>query len=57
MKSCSWEVMKVLITNGADVNTRGGGLGHILQAASWKGDAEFLRVLLDDGADVNAQAG
>ncbi|KAH7060983.1 ankyrin repeat-containing domain protein [Paraphoma chrysanthemicola] len=57
MESCSWGVMKVLIANGADANTRGGGLGHILQAASWKGDADFVRVLLEAGADVNAQAG
>jgi ankyrin repeat protein len=57
MKNCSWGVMKVLIANGTDANTQGGGFGHILQAASWKGDANFVQSLLDAGADVNAQAG
>jgi ankyrin repeat protein len=30
MANCSWGVMKVLIANGADVNTQGSGLGYIL---------------------------
>jgi hypothetical protein len=57
LQNCSWGVMKVLIANGADANTQGSGLGNILQAASWKGDLEFVRVLLAAGAHVNAQAG
>jgi hypothetical protein len=57
MTKCSWGVMKVLIDNGADVDTKGPGLGHVLQAASWKGDLQFVRVLLAARADVNAQAG
>jgi ankyrin repeat protein len=57
MTNCSRGVMKLLIANGADANTQGPGLGHILQAASWKGDTGFVQLLLDAGADVNAEAG
>jgi ankyrin repeat protein len=57
LENCSWGVMKMLIANGADANTQGPGFGHILQAASWKGDIEFVRVLLTAGADIEAQAG
>jgi ankyrin repeat protein len=57
LQNCSWGVMKVLIANGADANTQGSGLGNILQAASWKGDLEFVRAILAAGAHVNAQAG
>jgi ankyrin repeat protein len=57
MTNCAWGVMRILIDNGADVNTRGGGFGHILQTASWKGDVDFVRSLIDKGADVDATAG
>lgn len=57
MENCSWAVIKLLIANGADANTQGSGFGNVLQAASWKGDADLVRSLLSAGAKVNALAG
>lgn len=57
MKSCSWAVIKLLIANGADANTQGSGFGNLLQAASWKGDADLVSSLLSAGAEVNALSG
>jgi ankyrin repeat protein len=56
-ENCSWAVIKILIANGADANTKTRGFGHVLQAASWKGDADLVRSLLSAGAEVNALAG
>jgi hypothetical protein len=50
-------IVKMLIDHGADVNARIGWYGHVLQAASWRGDASLVQSLLDVGADVNAQGG
>jgi ankyrin repeat protein len=56
-QNCSWGVIKVLIANGTDVNPRGEGFGHVLQAASWKGDIDLVQSLINAGADVNVLAG
>jgi hypothetical protein len=50
-------IVKMLIDHGADVNARIGWHGHVLQAASWRGDASLVQSLLDVGADVNARGG
>jgi ankyrin repeat protein len=55
--NCSWGIVRLLVINGADVNTRVKGLGCVLQAASWKGDTSLVQLLLDAGAEVNAQNG
>ncbi|KAF4448252.1 Pfs, NACHT and Ankyrin domain protein, partial [Fusarium austroafricanum] len=52
----SWAA-RDLTTEGADVNSQGGGYGNALQAASFKGNPEVVQLLLDKGADVNAQGG
>lgn len=57
MESCSWTVIRILIANGADANTKAKGFEHVRQAASWKGDTDLVRSLLSAGAEVNAQAG
>jgi hypothetical protein len=50
-------IVKLLIDHGADVNARMGWSGHVLQAASLRGDTALVQSLLDAGADVNAQGG
>jgi hypothetical protein len=47
--------VKVLIDQGADVNTQGVFYGNALQAASDKGHKKIVQLLLKAGADVNAQ--
>ena len=49
--------MKLLLKNGADVNTQDGEYGNALQAASYRGRWAIVKLLLDAGADVNAQGG
>lgn len=49
--------MKLLIDHGADVNARVGWYGHVLQAASLRGDTALVQSLLYAGANVNAQGG
>ncbi|EXK77499.1 hypothetical protein FOQG_17796 [Fusarium oxysporum f. sp. raphani 54005] len=46
-----------LMTEGADVNARGGGYGNALQAASYGGHLQIVQILLHKGADVNVQGG
>jgi ankyrin repeat protein len=50
-------IVKLLIDHGADVNARIGWSGHVLQAASLRGDTALVQSLLNAGADVNAQGG
>jgi ankyrin repeat protein len=50
-------IVKLLIDHGADVNARIGCSGHVLQAASLRGDMALVRSLINSGADVNAQGG
>jgi hypothetical protein len=50
-------VVKLIIDNGADVNTQAGMFGTALQAASYIGDRDVVKQLLEAGADVNAHAG
>jgi hypothetical protein len=57
IKNCSWEIVRLLIINGTDVNTCVKGLGSVLQAVSWKGDTRLVQLLLDAGAEVNAYNG
>lgn len=57
IKSCSWGVIRLLVVHGADANTFAKGFGCVLQAASWKGDADLVQSLLDAGANINAQTG
>jgi hypothetical protein len=57
IENCSWTVMRVLVANGADPNTTGTGFGHVLEAASWKGDIVLVQSLLDAGAEVGVEAG
>ncbi|KDR66367.1 hypothetical protein GALMADRAFT_147954, partial [Galerina marginata CBS 339.88] len=51
------EVARHLVGDGANVNARGGGLGHPLQAASSQGHEVVVKLLLENGADVNARGG
>ncbi|KAH8728164.1 ankyrin repeat domain-containing protein [Phaeosphaeriaceae sp. PMI808] len=52
-----YEMAKLLLDKGADVDAQGGGYGNALQAASSKGHEQIVKLLLDKGADVNAQSG
>jgi ankyrin repeat protein len=47
------EIVEVLLSNGAAVNTPGGRYGGALQAASFKGHEEIVEVLLENEADIN----
>ncbi|KAF1926121.1 uncharacterized protein M421DRAFT_68272 [Didymella exigua CBS 183.55] len=49
-------VVKMLLSNGADVNAQGGAYGNALQATSARGYEQVVELLLSNGADVNAQA-
>jgi ankyrin repeat protein len=52
-----WQVVKMLLDKGADVNAQGGQNNNALQAASVGGHEQVVKILLDKGADVNAQGG
>ena len=52
-----YKIVKLLLDDGADVNTEGGHNGNALQAASLGGHREIAKLLLDRGADINAQGG
>ncbi|KAH2002041.1 hypothetical protein KXV45_003538 [Aspergillus fumigatus] len=52
-----FEIVKLLLGTGADINAQGGENGSALQAASHKGYQEIVKLLLGKGADVNAQGG
>jgi ankyrin repeat domain-containing protein 50 len=51
----SVEVVKVLLSNGADVNQRGGAFGTALHTAAFYGDFEMFQCLMDHGADIHAK--
>lgn len=52
------EMARLLLENGADVNTEGGfDQTSALRAASEKGHHEVVRLLLENGANVNAESG
>lgn len=54
------EVVKLLLSHGADPNARGGRFANALQAASIFNDAvhtEIAKLLISQGADINAQGG
>ena len=56
--SINWldlDVIKVLIDNGADVNTKGFMGVTPLHIAASREDMEFIKVLVGKGADVNAE--
>ena len=68
MAESNYELVDVLLANGADINYRGGSFGNALQALAlglgrW-GDTEneskgqqLIATLLDRGVDVNAKGG
>ena len=47
--------MKVLLLNGADVNSLDGGKRSALLSACWQGHLHIVDILLTAGADVNQQ--
>ena len=51
-----FEVCRLLLEKGADVNAQGGFYGNALQAASYNGHRAVVELLLERGADVNAQS-
>lgn len=51
----SVEVVKALVSNGADVNQRGGAFGTALHTAAFYGDIEMAQYLLAHGADIHAK--
>ncbi|KAF7358657.1 hypothetical protein MSAN_01204500 [Mycena sanguinolenta] len=52
-----FEIVGLLIQNGADVNQGGGQYGSALQAASFVGDLKIVQLLVKSGADVNFAGG
>lgn len=52
-----YQVVKLLLENGADVNAVGGHYATALQAASAGGHEKIIGLLLDAGAEVNVQGG
>jgi ankyrin repeat protein len=51
------QIVKILIHQGASVNTRGGTYDSALQAAAAKGHESIVMLLLNAGADVDARGG
>ncbi|KAG9187069.1 hypothetical protein G6011_10177 [Alternaria panax] len=49
-------ITRLLLDQGAEVNTRGGRYGNALHVASLKGHKQVVRMLLKAGADVDAQS-
>ncbi|KAH6644841.1 ankyrin repeat-containing domain protein [Boeremia exigua] len=49
-------ITKLLLDQGAKVNTQGGRYGNALHAASLKGHKQIVRMLLTAGADIDAQS-
>lgn len=53
----SLDISNWLLTEGAEVNAKGGYFGNALQAASYKGHKAIVRLLLDRGVEPNAKGG
>lgn len=51
------QVVRELLSTGANANVQGGHLGNALQAASSEGHEIAVQILTHAGADVNAQGG
>ncbi|KAJ7177593.1 ankyrin repeat-containing domain protein, partial [Mycena filopes] len=49
------EIVKLLISCGADVNAQFGQYGNALQAAVYRGHKEIVQLLIDHGANMTAQ--
>jgi hypothetical protein len=56
-KTGQYEMAKLLLDQGAEVNAQGGSYGNALQAASAEGHEQVVKMLLNNKADVNAQGG
>ena len=50
-------ITRLLLDQGAEVNTRGGRYGNALHAASLRGHKQVVQMLLKAGADIHAQSG
>ncbi|KAF8827894.1 hypothetical protein HHX47_DHR4000456 [Lentinula edodes] len=50
-----WELVKVLVENGANANAQGGKYETILQAAAFNGNLDAVRFLVENNAEVNAR--
>jgi ankyrin repeat protein len=50
-------ITRLLLDQGAEVNTQGGRYGNALHAASLKGHKQVVQTLLKAGADIDAQSG
>jgi hypothetical protein len=56
-KNGQYEMARMLLDKGAEVNAQGGLYGNALYAASDEGHEQVVKMLLDKGAEVNAQGG
>jgi ankyrin repeat protein len=52
-----YTITRLLLDQGAEVNTPGGRYGNALHAASLKGHNQVVRMLLKAGANIDAQSG
>ena len=52
-----WNVVKLLLEHGVDVNAPDKQNGYPLEAAALNGHLNIIELLLEHGADVNAQGG
>ena len=55
LKEKNYEIAKVLLDNGADINARDSDVRTAFRRAIRKKNYEFVKVLLDNGADINAR--
>ena len=49
-----FEMAKLLLDKGSDIDARGGRFDNALTAASYQGDEQIVKLLIDNGADANA---